>query len=90
MSVNIAFFEVCSGCPLGTAELQGTGFDLWNDAGATSWLETTAPVQGGETFTIRFAIWHTGDAAWDSTVLIDGFEWIADGGTVDVGTQPAG
>lgn len=21
----IAFFEVCSGCPLGTAELQGTG-----------------------------------------------------------------
>lgn len=90
VSVNIAFFEVCSGCPLGTAELQGTGFDLWNDAGATSWLETTAPVQGGETFTIRFAIWHTGDAAWDSTVLIDGFEWIADGGTVDVGTQPAG
>ena len=90
VSVNIAFFDVCSGCALGTSELQGTGFDTWDDAGATSWLTTTSPIEGGTEFTIRFAIWDTGDSAWDSTVLIDNFQWIADGGTVDVGTNPAG
>ena len=90
VSVNIAFFEVCAGCNLGEAELQGTGFDTWDDAGATSWLVTTAPVEPMQELTIRFAIWDTGDAAWDSTVLVDNFRWIADGGTVDVGTEPEG
>ena len=88
VSVNIAFFEVCPGCPLGTAELQGTGFDVWDDAGATGWLMTQAPVEGGQIVTIRFAIWDTGDAAWDSTVLVDNFQWIADAGTVTIGTVP--
>jgi hypothetical protein len=74
-------------CPSGTAELAGTGFDTWSDAGATSWLQTTAPISGGEEFQIRFAIWDTSDFALDSTVLIDGFEWIANGGTVSVGTD---
>jgi hypothetical protein len=86
VSVNIAFFDVCAGCALGIAELQGTGFDTWDDAGATSWLTTTAPIKGGEEFSIRFAIWDTGDQAWDSTVLIDNFQWVADAGTVSVGT----
>jgi hypothetical protein len=93
VSVNIAFFEVCNfnpgypqfPCALGPAELQATGFDSWGDAGATSWLKTTAPIGGGEEFTIRFATWDTGDSAWDSTVLIDNFRWIASGG-VNVGT----
>ncbi len=86
VSVNIAFFDVCAGCALGTNELVGNGFDIWNDAGATSWLITQAPVTGGGEVTIRFAIWDTGDQAWDSTALIDGFKWIANGGTVMVGT----
>lgn len=100
VSVNIAFFEACFGCPLGTAELLGTGFDVWDNsqlfvpplqsAGATSWLATTAPVEPGEEVTIRFAIWDTGDNAWDSTALIDNFRWIADGGTVTVSTTPEG
>lgn len=90
VSVNIAFFEVCTGCPLGTNELLGTGFGTWDDAGATSWLATTAPVEPGDLVTIRFAIWDTGDNAWDSTALIDNFRWIADGGTVTVGTEPEG
>jgi hypothetical protein len=98
VSVNVAFFEVCSGCPLGTAELLGTGFDVWDtyllpplqNAGATSWLATTAPVDPGELVTIRFAIWDTGDQQWDSTTLIDNFRWIADGGTVTVSTEPEG
>ncbi len=86
VSVNVAFFQVCSGCPLGLNEMSGTGFNLWNDAGATSWLKTTAPIGGGEEFTIRFAIWDTGDTALDSTTLVDNFQWIATGGTVTVGT----
>lgn len=103
VSVNVAFFEVCAApCALGTSELLGTGFDLWDtnntwppyvpieDAGATSWLVTTAPVDPGAEVTIRFAIWDTGDQLWDSTALIDNFRWIADGGTVMVGTTPEG
>jgi hypothetical protein len=89
------FASVCGGCkpvpnpycPSGTAELQGNGFDgAWGDAGGTSWLQTAAPIAPGEEFSIRFAIWDTGDTALDSTVVIDGFEWIATGGTVTVGT----
>jgi hypothetical protein len=89
VSVNIAFFQVCAGCALGTAELAGTGFDLWDDAGATSWLTTQAPLTGGEIFKLRLAIWDTGDQAWDSTVLVDNFKWIATPGkTVSVNTVP--
>ena len=88
VSVNVAFFEVCQGCLLGTSELVGTGFDTWNDAGGTGWLATSAPIAGGEEFTVRFAIWDTGDQAWDSTAVIDNFEWIANGGTVVVATEP--
>jgi hypothetical protein len=88
VSVNIAFFNVCAGCPLGTGELQGTGFDVWNDAGGTSWLLTQAPVKGGDLLSIRFAIWDTGDQAWDSTALVDNFQWVANGGTVTVNTNP--
>ena len=80
-------------CPSGTAQLQGTGFDVWDKhyggAGATSWLKSQAPVTGGEEITIRFAMWDAGDQAFDSTTLIDDFQWIATPGTsVTVGTTP--
>jgi hypothetical protein len=88
VSVNVAFFEVCDNCPLGTAEMDGTGFNLWNDAGGTGWLQSQAPVTGGQEFIIRWAIWDTGDFKLDSTALVDNFEWIANGGTVVVGTTP--
>ena len=51
-------------------------------------FQTTAPVDPGAEVTIRFTIWDTGDENLDSTVLVDGFEWIANGGTVGVGTNP--
>jgi hypothetical protein len=73
-------------CPAGNAALQGTGFEF--DAGATAWLQTTAPVEGGATFSLRFAIWDAGDSALDSTTILDNFQWIANGGTVNVGTTP--
>jgi hypothetical protein len=75
-------------CPLGPAFMNGTGFNTWGDSGSTGWLVTTAPVEGGESFRIRFAIWDTGDANLDSTVMLDNFKWIAEGGTVEVGTLP--
>jgi hypothetical protein len=88
INVNSGFFEVCTpgtskmgvkyGCPKGVTELAGTGF--WNDSvpqdhGATSWLETTSPVIPGETITIQFMIWDTGDHVLDSSVLIDNWQW---------------
>jgi hypothetical protein len=82
-------------CPSGDTDLLGTGFEgIWkarfaagnNWGGATSWLESTAPVNGGDEFTIRFTIWDAGDQNLDSSVIVDGFEWIASGGTVAVGT----
>lgn len=76
-------------CPLGNNFMQDTGFNEWGDSGSTGWLVTTAPVEAGSSFKIRFAIWDTGDSALDSTVFIDNFKWIATGGTVAVGTIPA-
>lgn len=92
VSVNIALFSQCaapiSECPTccsdGAGALAGTGFQ---NGGATGWLQTSAPVEPGQTFAIRFAIWDTGDTIYDSTVLIDGFSWIANTG-VEVGTAP--
>jgi hypothetical protein len=79
-------------CPSGTGQLQGTGFDVWDKgfggAGATSWLSSQAPVKGGSEMTIRFAMWDTGDDQFDSTTLIDNFQWIATGGSVVVQTMP--
>lgn len=76
-------------CPAGTAFLAGTGFDSWDSqgAGATGWLVTTAPIDGGENFTVRWAIWDTSDQAFDSTVVVDNFRWTAEPGTT-VGTDP--
>jgi hypothetical protein len=75
-------------CPLGSLELAGTGFQEWDPAyaGATPWLRTTAPVVPGSVFTIRLAIWDTGDQSLDSTVLFDHWQWITGGASVTVGT----
>jgi hypothetical protein len=77
-------------CPLGAGQLKGTGFDTWSKspAGATRWLQTQAPATPGSTITVQFTIWDAGNGEYDSTVLIDNFQWNATGGTVTVGTQP--
>lgn len=83
-------------CPGGVAELGGTGFGVTGpgcdgmtssvpQGGATGWLTSQAPVQGGETFTIEFMIWDTGDAMLDSSVLIDDFTWVE--GAVETATS---
>jgi hypothetical protein len=69
--------------------LNGTGFDgvcsnnhsgasyVLNSicGGSTGWLQTQAPVKPGETITLIFNVWDTGDHQWDSTVLLDNFTW---------------
>jgi hypothetical protein len=75
-----------STCTLGEAQLAGTGFgqdspegtycDKPSTAGgATSWLTSTAPAQAGETISLEFIIWDTGDESYDSTVLLDNWVW---------------
>ncbi len=74
VSLNTATFEVCQGCALGTQELIGTGFPP-NDAGATAWRVTTAPVVPGEIITLDLMVFDVQDGTGDSLVLLDGFEW---------------
>ena len=78
-------------CAQGPGFLSGTGFGglaEWGDAGSTGWLVTTAPVNGGDKFSIRFAIWDTGDSALDSTVMLDNFRWSADPVGIDTEEVP--
>ncbi len=79
-------------CSLGASQLAGTGFDETNPLfpgphAGTGWLETVSPVTPGSEITVRFAIYDVGDAALDSTVLIDKFEFSAEEATGSF-TQP--
>jgi hypothetical protein len=76
--------QVTAACPGGAAELAGTGFEDVGSycgsanstgGGATGWLTSQAPVQGGEVITLEFMIWDTGDSSYDSSVIIDNFQW---------------
>tara|TARA_B100001964_G_C14215804_1_gene592740 strand:- start:638 stop:1576 length:939 start_codon:yes stop_codon:yes gene_type:complete len=62
-------------CPDGSDDLAAIT-DILSEAGGTSWLTTSAPVVPGETITLDFHIWDTGDGSYDSLVLLDGFKWI--------------
>ncbi len=80
-----------STCKLGATELAGTGFFISGDSqcgptdsggGATGWLTTQAPVSPGETITLQLIIWDTGDQIYDSSVLLDNWNWVASDTTV--------
>ncbi len=62
-------------CPDGAQALLSFSGDTAK-GGATGWLSTTAPVVPGEEITLEFMIWDTGDASYDSLILLDGFEWL--------------
>jgi len=85
ISVNNSLLQVCEPgvhkgkvfpCPLGTDSLADTGLE---NAAATGWLTTSAPVTPGSEITLRFAIWDSGDGNLDSTVLIDDFKFSVEG-----------
>ena len=59
--------------------LQGTGFIA--DGGATGWYKATSGVNPGETFTLAFAIFDMGDSTFDTTAIIDNWQWDCEGCT---------
>jgi hypothetical protein len=71
--------EVPSACNSGAMSTGG---------GATGWLTSSAPVKPGETITIQFILWDTGDYNWDSSVLLDNFKWLP-GPTTTVTQRPS-
>ena len=101
VSVNNAFVTVCGPpgtyggknftCSLGDTKLIGTGFGTdtaGSDHGSTYWLQTQAPVTGHQDITLRWVAYDSGDGILDSTALVDNFQWIANAGTVTIGTTP--
>jgi hypothetical protein len=70
------FLEHCIQCLAGPADLQGTGFGLWDTAGATGWRTVDAAVTPGSRVRLRLAIWDTYDGHSDSTILLDHFRWL--------------
>ncbi|HVH98631.1 MAG TPA: choice-of-anchor L domain-containing protein [Enhygromyxa sp.] len=84
LSLNAGFLDYKDApnfidCPLpcDAPELQGTGLE---GHGGTQWLETTWPVESGETITVIFAIMDIQDNIVDSAVLLDNFRWTCFGG----------
>ncbi len=57
--------------------LAGTGHI--QDGGATSWYKATSGVNPGETFLLSFAIFDMGDSTFDTTALIDNWQWDCEG-----------
>lgn len=67
-----------------TSSLAGTGFEVAAanscDAnslrgGGTGWLNLSANVVPGEVIVLRLVLWDVSDANFDSTVLLDAFQW---------------
>jgi len=79
ISINTGFFDVCN--PIlgaacnGDSDLAGTGYQ---GRGGTGWLTTTAPIQGGEEFSLTFYLFDEGDPVLTSQVLLDNFKWIGE------------
>ncbi len=57
--------------------LEGTGHIA--DGGATGWYKATSGVKPGETFLLAFAIFDMGDSTFDTTALIDNWQWDCEG-----------
>ncbi|HVO32219.1 MAG TPA: choice-of-anchor L domain-containing protein [bacterium] len=80
INIDNAFFnQPCT-------QLTGTGYEITQldgtcDAGGTGMLTTQSPIEPGETVTLTFTIFDSGDGIYDSAVMIDNFRF--DNGTVD-------
>lgn len=83
--------QICEGdrgaCPHGDGALAAVNENL-DEAGATSWLRSTTPVVGGETLTVEFHIWDTGDEIMESWVLLDSLRWLESAPPVQTGPIP--
>ncbi len=83
ISINGVFLDFrdapAAGCdePCEAPEL--AGFAMEGHAG-TRWLETVAPVVGGETIELVFAVFDLSDGSFDSAVVLDDWDWTCSGG----------
>lgn len=67
----------CYTCPEGLGPLNLTGFNWAAGKGAASaWETARAAILAGETLTLRWMIFDSGDGAYDSAVLLDDFQWL--------------
>jgi hypothetical protein len=57
--------------------LAGTGHIA--DGGATNWYQAQGGVSPGETFVLSFAIFDMADSTFDTTALIDDWQWECEG-----------
>lgn len=97
IAINSAFSDCCwyGGCPEATptTSIGGTGFECAGSAegdgdshgSSTGWLLTSWPIDGGEIFELTFHLHDTGDAIFDSEVILDAFQFLM---KEDQGTQP--
>ena len=74
-------------CPAAETDLTGTGYGCSTFSNSTGWLRTTWPIYGGEFFTLTFHVHDTTDGKYDSTILLDNFQWI-DTPLTSAGTAP--
>jgi hypothetical protein len=77
---NHVFYQVCTPvagqtCPLGSAGLAGTGFDVNQTGGGTSWVTTSGPLVGGEDILLEIHLFNLVDGVNNDLLLLDGFEW---------------
>lgn len=88
IEVDNAFFEHPP-----VTDLAGTGYDgmCTNEdftrtvcGSSTGWLRTAWDIAPGEEFTLTFSIHDEGDGIYDSTAIVDNFQWSPD--PVDPGT----
>jgi hypothetical protein len=100
IAINSAFSDCCwyDGCPgfdpATRTDITGTGYECAPDelsdsnfsGSSTGWLQTSWPIDGGETFALTFHIHDTSDGIYDSEVILDAFEFLKDPeqGTVPV------
>jgi hypothetical protein len=75
-------------CGLGKTPVASTPFasDAANPGwthGSTGWLRTTAAVEPGKTFRIRFVTYDSSDGNLDSTTLVDDWKWSGKPGTTE-------
>ncbi len=47
--------------------------------GATGWYKATGGIKPGETFTLTFGIFDMGDSSFDTTALLDNWQWDCEG-----------
>jgi hypothetical protein len=75
-------------CPNGfaTTDISGTGFECAASAdidgdlngSSTGWLQTSWPIEPGETFDLTFHIHDTNDGLWNTEVILDAFEFLTE------------